>query len=105
MLIETSIKARSNKTVRLTTPQGRAIVFTDDGAGHLVAEVTNEADLAFVLSRGEFSPFDEADFSQAESLIRQEAGSDDLPDDEGDESAGPVETKTPPKPGKAAKAK
>lgn len=105
MLIETSIKARREKTVRLTTPKGNTIVFSDDGSGHLVADVTDQADLAFVLSRSEFSPVDEADFVQAESLIREDAGSaDDLPDDDGDENAAPVEVLTPPKPGKPGKA-
>ncbi len=104
MKIETSIKARREKTVRLTTPKGNTIVFSDDGSGHLVADVTDQADLAFILSRSEFSPVDEADFVQAESLIREEVGADDLPDDDGDENAAPVEAVTPPKPGKPAKA-
>lgn len=103
MLIETSIKARSDKTLRLTTASAKTIVFADDGAGHLVAEVTDPADLAFVLSRSDFAPFDEADFVQAESLIREEAGLDDLPDDEGDEDAAPVEVPKRGKPAKAAK--
>lgn len=104
MKIETSIKARREKTVRLTTPRGHTIVFADDGAGRLVADVTDHADLAFILSRSEFSPVDEADFVQAESLILEEVGADDLPDDDGDENAAPVEAVTPPKPGKTAKA-
>lgn len=108
MLIETSISPRREKTVRLTTPQGNAIVFADGGAGHLVAIVTDQVDLAFVLSRGEFSPADAADFERAEALIREMAGAndlpDDLPDDDGDENAAPLEVLTPPKPGKAAKA-
>ena len=104
MKIETSIKARREKSVRLTTPKGSTIVFSDDGTGRLVADVTDQADLAFILSRSEFSPVDEADFVQAESLIREEVGADDLPDDDGDENAAPVEAVTPPKPGKPAKA-
>lgn len=109
MLIETSIKPRREKTVRLTTPRGATIVFEDDGTGHLVADVTDSADLSFVLSRSEFSPLDEADFGQAESMMRKEAdpedlGPDDLSDDSGDENAAPVEVLTPPKPGKPGKA-
>lgn len=103
MLIETSIKARREKTVRLTTPHGNTIVFEDDGAGHLVADVTDQADLSFVLSRGAFSPLDESDFVRAESLIREEVGTDDLPDDDGDENAAPVESVTPPKAAKPVK--
>ena len=109
MLIETSIKPRREKTVRMTTPSGSTIVFADDGLGHLVADVTDTADLAFALSRSEFSPFDEADFGQAESMMRKKAasdvlGPDDLSDDSGDENAAPVEVLTPPKPGKPGKA-
>jgi hypothetical protein len=122
MKIETSIKARREKTVRLTTPKGNTIVFSDDGSGHLVADVTDQADLAFILSRSEFSPVDEADFVQAESLIRNDVdltgpasalgltgqagdtGEDDLPDDTGDVNAAPIEVVTLPKPGKPAKA-
>lgn len=108
MLIETSIQARRDKTVRLTTPQGNVIIFADDGSDHLVASVTDQADLAFILARGEFTPMNEADFIQAESLIRGVLGADDspdnLPDDSGDENAAPVEVLTPPKPGKPAKA-
>lgn len=104
MLIETSIKPRRENKVRLTTPAGNTLVFSDDGCGHLVADVTNDRDLSFVLSRSEFSPVDEADFVQAESLILDSVGADDLPDDDGDENAAPVEVVTQPKPGKAAKA-
>jgi hypothetical protein len=108
MLIETTIKPRNERTVRLVTAAGNAIVFADDGSGHLVADVTDQADLTFVLSLSEFSPLDEADFGQAESLILENAGAndtpDDLPDDDGDENAAPVEKATPPKPGKPAKA-
>lgn len=104
MLIETSINARREKTVRLTTPKGTTIVFADDGTGYFVADVTDQDDLTFVLSCSEFSPVDEADFVQAESLIVEKAGADDLPDDEGNENAAPVEVVTPPKPAKLAKA-
>lgn len=104
MLIETSIKPRREKTVRLVSPKGNTIVFSDDGCGHLVANVTDQADLAFVLSRSEFSPVDEADFGQAESLILEKVGADDLPDDDGDENAAPIEVVTLPKPAKAGKA-
>lgn len=109
MLIETSIKPRREKTVRMTTPKGATIVFADDGMGHLVADVTDSADVAFVLSRSEFSPLHEADFGRAETMMRQEVeaqdmGPDDLADDFGDLDAAPIEGLTPPKPRKAAKA-
>jgi hypothetical protein len=108
MLIETSIKARRENTVILTSAQGNRLVFSEDGSGRLVAEIADPIDLAFVLSRSDFSPLDEADFARAESLIRQQAkaedlSDDDLPDDSGDMQAAPVETLTPPKPAKPAK--
>jgi hypothetical protein len=96
MKIETSIIARLDGTVIATVPRGVKIVFKAD-AGRLVADVEDPADLAYLLANADFFPADEADFKQAEQLIRQESGIDDLPDDEGDENAAPVEVATPPK--------
>lgn len=104
MKIETSIKPRKDGCVRLTVPSGAVLEFVPDEDGRLVADVTDEGDLAFALALGDFSPLDEADFVQAESLVREESGIDDLPDDEGDENAAPIEAVTPPKmPKRAAK--
>ena len=98
MKIETSIQPRKNNAVRVTTPSGGTIEFTADESGRLVADVENQADLAFLLSLGDFFPADEADHVQAEAVLRTETGSDDLSDDEGDENAAPIEVATPPKP-------
>lgn len=96
MKIETSIKPRSDGTVTLLAPSGAKIVFSDE-SGHLVANVEAEGDLTFALALGEFFPADESDYVQAESLIREDAGIDDLPDDDGDLNAAPVEVATVPK--------
>lgn len=102
MLIETSIQPRSDKTVRVVVPSGSTIVFAEDDAGRMVAGVEEQADLAFLLSLGDFFPSDGSDYVRAEAVLRVEAGADDLPDDEGDENAAPVEVATP-KRGKSAK--
>lgn len=102
MKIETSIIARLDGTVIATVPSGVKIVFKAD-AGRLAADVEDPAELAYLLANADFFPADEADFKQAEQLIRQESGIDDLPDDDGDENAAPVEVATPPKAPRAKK--
>ena len=105
MKIETSIIVRRDGTVIATVPSGVKIVFKPDAAGRMVADVTEPADLAYLLANADFFPSEEADFKQAEQLIRQESGVDDLPDDEGDENAAPIEVATPPKAPRANKKK
>jgi len=106
MKIETSIKPRRNGTLNVVTPGGKVIVFSALG-GRLTAEVADAADVQFLLGMSDFLPADEDDFAMASALIRGEAGpqelGDDLPDDDGDENAAPVETATAPKPGKYTK--
>lgn len=104
MKIETSIKPRKDGTVSLAAPSGVKIVFADE-AGHLVAEVADEGDLAFVLALGDFFPADETDYVQAASVVREKAGIDDLPDDEGDLNAAPVEVVATPRAPRAKKKK
>lgn len=105
MKIETSIPARRDGVVRVNTPGGSAIVFTANDAGRLIADVCDQKNVAWLLSLGDFFPADESDFAAAESLIREEAGIDDLPDDDGDENAAPIEVATPPKTRASRKAK
>ena len=105
MKIETSIIARRDGTVIATGPSGIKIIFKPDDSGRMVADVTDPADLAYLLANADFFPADEADFKQAEQLIRQESGIDDLPDDDGDENAAPIEVATPPKAPRAKKKK
>lgn len=102
MLIETSIAARRDKTVRVKAPSGTVIVFANE-SGRLLAEVDNESDLTWLLALGDFFPADEADYTQAAAMIREDDPSDDPPDDEGDENAAPVEVATPPKAAKKRK--
>lgn len=94
MQIETSIPPRRDGTVIATGPSGTKTVFTDTD-GRLLAEVTDPVDLAYLLANPNFFPAEEEDFVQAESIIREESGIDDLPDDVGDENAAPIEVKTP----------
>ena len=108
MKIETSIAPRRNGELGVVTPAGTKVLFVNAN-GRLVADLTDEKDLAFLLSKSDFYPADEADYTQAASLIRAPAENDiagegdDLLDDEGDENAAPVETATAPKPGKYTK--
>ncbi len=104
MKIETSIKPRKDGTVRSAVPSGATVVFSDVD-GRLVADVVEDSDAAFLLALPDFCPLDEADFVKAESLVRQEVGTDDLPDDDGDENAAPIEVATPPKAPRAKKKK
>jgi hypothetical protein len=103
MQLETNIKPRKDGTVRVVVPSGGVVVFVVDEVGRLVADVADDGDQAFLLTLGDFYPFDEADFVQAESLIREEVGIDDLPDDDGDVNAAPVEVVTPPRSPKPSK--
>lgn len=101
MKIETDIAPRKDGTVRVTTPSGMIVFEPVNGA--LVADVRNDADLAFLLATGNFFPADEADHEQAQALIEEAAADaadqdgDDLPDDDGDENATPVEVPAEPK--------
>lgn len=100
MKIETSIAPRRDHTVTLVCPSGAKYVFTNDGSGTLLCEVTEEADLTFMLALGDFCPVDAEDIPQVVELLRETAGTDDLPDDDGDENAAPIEVVTAPKPAK-----
>jgi hypothetical protein len=101
MKIETNIPARKDGTVKVAAPSG-TIVFAPEGV-NLVANVEDKADLAFLLALVDFYPADEGDHEVAQALMEEAAavvpvdGEDDLPDDEGDENAAPVEVPTEPK--------
>ena len=96
MKIETSIRPRTNGTVRATIG-GTLYVFEADAEGRLVAEVEKEAHISALLARGdEFLPADEADFARADTLVNSAAAAegapDDYPDDEdSDPNAAPIE--------------
>jgi len=100
MKLETSIPVRRDGTVRATV-NGNLYIFEGDP---LTCEVKNKADVAYLLSRGDFFPYDASAIPEALAVVEAaQAGADpegegeDLPDDEGDESALPVESNTPPK--------
>lgn len=90
MKIETSIRPRTNGTVRATIG-GALYVFEADSEGRLVAEVENEAHISALLARdGEFLPADEADFVLADTLVNSGAAADgELDDDPADENSDP----------------
>lgn len=97
MKIETTIRPRTNGTVRATIG-GTLYVFEADAEGRLVAEVEKEAHISALLARGdEFLPADEADFVLADTLVNSAAaaadgGPDDDPADENsDPNAAPIE--------------
>lgn len=98
MKIETNITPRRDGTVRVAAPNGTIVFAPVDGI--LVADVESDTDLAFLLALSDFSPADEVDHVQAQALIQEStsaalnADGDDLPDDEGDENAAPVEMPT-----------
>jgi hypothetical protein len=102
MKIETNITPRKDGCVRVAAPSGTIVFAPVDGC--LVADVDNPQDLAFLLALVDFCPADEGDHDQAQALIQKPEpddvpgeSEDDLPDDEGDENAAPVEVPTEPK--------
>lgn len=117
MKLQTSIKPRSNGTVKLQGQDGKAYLFEPNEDGDLVCDVTDEATVQHLLltQPDTFWPFDDADYSAAEQLLQKAAeDGDDGDDGDGDGDDGeqsnpnglPVESNTPPKtsPDKAAKA-
>lgn len=87
MRIETSIKPRKDGTVSVAV-DAMKYTFAPDEPGTLVAEVENEAHIAFLLARGDdFLPADDADFDKADALVsgaakQDEGDGDDEDDDE-----------------------
>jgi len=100
MKLETSIPARRDGTVRATV-NGNLYIFEGDP---LVCEVKVKADVAYLLSRGDFYPYDASSIPEALAVVEAAQGSEeepegegeDLPDDEGNEAALPIESNTPP---------
>jgi len=133
MKIETSIKPRRNGTLNVATPSGKVIVFSALGGRLTAevadsADVQFLLGMSDFLPADEDGFLgSEPKFAEPSArpsgavlrtaaklvsdpnnpLIRGETGleelGDDLPDDDGDENAAPVETATAPKPGKYTK--
>lgn len=98
MKLSTDITPRRDGTVNAVTNSGNNYDFTPDKDGRLVADVTDQDDLEFLLDAG-FFPADEADIGSGITLM---AASDVTPaadeDDGGTPNAAPIESNTPPKP-------
>lgn len=122
MKLQTSIKPRRDGVVKATsTATGKVYEFSADAdSGELACDVTDEKDIAQLLSTENFWPANPEDFDAAEQLTMQVAvldtdgdeGDESEFDDEGDdpvnESAMPLEANTPParnKPGPKPKHK
>lgn len=110
MKLLTSIPARRDGCVNVTLPATRQdIKFLPDASGALVADVTDEADVAALLRLETFEPADERDFDAAEALLGKAVAADESEDDDGtddDDSdefdevlngGAPIEANTPPK--------
>lgn len=103
MKIETVIPLRKDGTVKVTTPTGAAYLFAVDEQGRVVSEVSDEGDIGWILTLGEFFPAEDSDFDEALEItapppIEGDEGEAPPDDDAGDENAAPVEVPTPPKP-------
>lgn len=99
MKLETEIKPRRDGTV-IVDVDDEKYVFSDDD-GRLTCEVKNKAHVARLLSLGGFFPFDATSIPAALAVVEEaQSQADDEgepePDDEGNESALPIEANTPP---------
>jgi hypothetical protein len=101
MKLETSVPARRDGTVRATMLDGTLYIFTGDP---LTCDIKDKAHIAYLLSRGDYFPYDASAIPEALAVVEAaQAGEDpegegeDQPDDEGNEEALPVEALTPPK--------
>ena len=100
MRLETCIPPRKDGTVKVHIDgDDISYVFKPDELGVMVAEVENEAHIAFLISLGDdFLPADEADFETANALISappDEDAADDVEDEADDDivdqNAAPIE--------------
>ena len=83
MKLQTSIKPRRDGVVNLTGVSGRKYLFAANEDGDLCCEVDDSADLARLLSLGDFFPADLADNEQAIALLKSAAGDGQADDDMG----------------------
>jgi hypothetical protein len=87
MKLTTDILPRKDGTVIVKTPSGGTYVLKKDGEGRLAAEVTNEADIAYLLDNGNFYPLNEGDIEAGLDALN--AGDED--DEEEDQAPEAVE--------------
>jgi hypothetical protein len=104
MKLETTIAARRDRTVTAAIGSEK-YVFQKNEQGCLVAEVTEESHIAYLLGTGDFLPVDDEDFEAASKMVAQANEDDGEESDDSDESddpedeiavAPPVEENTPP---------
>lgn len=96
MKLLTSLAPRTDGTVIATGVSGARYVFAANEAGDLVADVTDERDVAQLLALGDrFEPADEADYAAAETLLLQGEGGDDEDDDEPPQDFDDLDTPAP----------
>jgi hypothetical protein len=105
MKIVTSIKPRTDGTVIALGASGRNYDFEASADGELECDVTDDKDLAALLSTHNFHPANEADFEAALKLadfnapVAEGTSEGGEEDDELDAGTGlPVELNTPPQP-------
>lgn len=100
MKLTTDIKPRRDGKLTAKVPDGSVYRFEDEGDGYLVCDITNQADIEFLLDTGNFYPAD--GLAVGGSGDGSELGDDEDSGDGGEDSP-PVEANTPPKPSAAKK--
>lgn len=113
MLIEFVTTPRRDGSVLARMPDKTLYTFEKtDEPDVWVCDIPNDSHVAWLIGTGRFYPAQPDDFQAATDLVAGDDSGDEVPgdegdapvDDEGDESAAPVEANTPPA-GKKRKAK
>lgn len=81
MKLSTDIKPRKDGTLNVKVHDGSEYKFSQDNYGILVADVTNEEHVGFLLDTGNFYPADEDDISQGLKLVSETGEDGDGEDD------------------------
>lgn len=76
MKLSTDIKPRKSGTLSVKVHDGAEYQFVADESGALVADVTNEEHVGFLLDTGNFYPVDEEDISQGLKLVAGDEAAD-----------------------------
>lgn len=72
MKLGTDLQPRLGGEINATTAAGKEYIFMPDASGALVAEVTDEEDIGFLLDTGNFYPADEKDISAGLAAVKVE---------------------------------
>lgn len=89
MKLKTDIKLRRDGTVKATVPSGAKYEFRPDESGAVVCDVSDDADIAYLLDTGYFYPADEVDIDAGLAAVAESEGDED--GDEGGDLPPPVE--------------